>query len=216
MLRYISSVIFSLILPLLCGLLFSYWVVERHEYFFSHPVLFYVLAAFVMGSGLCSTTLIILLGAYYHGFSSIPFYIIAYGLATLFGRALAMWLNNNRVNFAAQKSDKWKSFENIVHKMEGRSFQLVLLARLSPVLPFAFTNMALGPVAITWKNYVSASLLGMIPRAAVLFYIGFGADNILNTLREPSAQGIAQIATIVLFIVASWLLIRFFKRTLEK
>jgi uncharacterized membrane protein YdjX (TVP38/TMEM64 family) len=51
-------------------------------------------------------------------------------------------------------------------------FKMVLLLRLSPIVPFNFLNYALGLTRISLGRYVLASFLGMLPGTFLYVYLG--------------------------------------------
>jgi uncharacterized membrane protein YdjX (TVP38/TMEM64 family) len=51
-------------------------------------------------------------------------------------------------------------------------FTIVLLARLSPLLPYNVLNYLFGLTAVRFRDYVLASWLGMLPATVVYVYIG--------------------------------------------
>jgi uncharacterized membrane protein YdjX (TVP38/TMEM64 family) len=53
-----------------------------------------------------------------------------------------------------------------------RGFRLVLLLRLSPLIPFNLLNYALGLTRVRLRDYVLASLLGMVPGTLLYVYLG--------------------------------------------
>ena len=60
---------------------------------------------------------------------------------------------------------------------------MVVLLRLSPVVPFNLQNYALGVTAIRFWQYVGATLTGIIPGIAIYVYFGiFG-----NGLRKGAS-----------------------------
>jgi uncharacterized membrane protein YdjX (TVP38/TMEM64 family) len=55
----------------------------------------------------------------------------------------------------------------------GRSgFKITLLVRLSPIFPFGLLNYALGVTEIRARDYLVASLLGMLPGTIAYVYLG--------------------------------------------
>ncbi len=55
----------------------------------------------------------------------------------------------------------------------GRSgFRIVFLLRLSPVFPFNVLNYTLGLTRVRLRDYVLASLLGMLPGTFLYVYLG--------------------------------------------
>jgi uncharacterized membrane protein YdjX (TVP38/TMEM64 family) len=57
-------------------------------------------------------------------------------------------------------------------------FLIVLLARLSPLLPFNLMNYGLGLTNVSFRDFVVASWIGMLPVTALYVYIGSLAKNI--------------------------------------
>jgi uncharacterized membrane protein YdjX (TVP38/TMEM64 family) len=54
-----------------------------------------------------------------------------------------------------------------------KGFRVVLLLRLSPVVPFSLLNYALGATRVRFWTYVGASVLGMLP--GTFLYVSLGA-----------------------------------------
>ncbi len=60
-----------------------------------------------------------------------------------------------------------------VHAAIGRhGLRIVLLLRLSPILPYNVLNYALGASSITLRDYVLGSFVGMLPGALLYAYLG--------------------------------------------
>jgi uncharacterized membrane protein YdjX (TVP38/TMEM64 family) len=94
-----------------------------------------------------------------------PVSVIAATLAFLLGRSVARgWIARRmagRPRFAA------------VDAAVGRSgFRIVLLLRLSPIFPFNLMNYALGLTRVRLRDYVLASLVGMLPGTFLYVYLG--------------------------------------------
>ncbi len=53
-----------------------------------------------------------------------------------------------------------------------QGFRIVLLLRLSPLIPFNLLNYALGLTRVRTRDYVLASLLGMVPGTLLYVYLG--------------------------------------------
>jgi uncharacterized membrane protein YdjX (TVP38/TMEM64 family) len=56
--------------------------------------------------------------------------------------------------------------------IQGNSFQIVFLLRLSPLVPFALLNYFLGITATRARDYFLASAIGMLPGIFLYVYIG--------------------------------------------
>jgi uncharacterized membrane protein YdjX (TVP38/TMEM64 family) len=87
-------------------------------------------------------------------------------------------------------------------------FTIVLLARLSPLIPFNLLNYGLGITSVRVRDYILASWIGMLPATVLYVYIGTLANDLtaLGTGRQGSlavqALWIAGfVATIVLTVL---------------
>ena len=52
------------------------------------------------------------------------------------------------------------------------AWRIVLLARLSPIIPFTALNYALGLTPVPLSTYAAASWIGMLPGTILYVYIG--------------------------------------------
>jgi uncharacterized membrane protein YdjX (TVP38/TMEM64 family) len=86
--------------------------------------------------------------------------------AFLLGRTLA----RDRVKAVAKKNETLGALDRAVEK---KGWKIVFLLRLSPVVPFVFSNYVYGLTAIRFWPYVAASAFGMLPLTAL--YVAAGA-----------------------------------------
>jgi uncharacterized membrane protein YdjX (TVP38/TMEM64 family) len=76
--------------------------------------------------------------------------------------------------------------------VEIEGFKIVLLTRLSPVLPFTLLNYGFGLTAIPFGKYIVASWIGMLPGTLMYVYFGSAANSLATLLsgdRPRSAAG---------------------------
>jgi uncharacterized membrane protein YdjX (TVP38/TMEM64 family) len=94
-----------------------------------------------------------------------PASVLAATVAFLLGRTvLRDWI---RKKIAA--SPRLRAIDRAIGK---NSFKLILLLRLSPVIPFNVLNYALGLSGANVARYVVASLIGMLPGTFLYVYLG--------------------------------------------
>jgi uncharacterized membrane protein YdjX (TVP38/TMEM64 family) len=98
-------------------------------------------------------------------------------------------------------------------------FKVVLLSRLSPILPFNLLNFALGLTTVSFRDYLLASWIGMLPGAVLYIYIGSTIKSLadLNSGQTAAKPGytlflIAGLAATLLVVI---LLARIARRTLS-
>ena len=77
--------------------------------------------------------------------------------------------------------------------IESEGWKIVLLARLSPLIPYTMLNYMFSLTSIRFSHYVIASWLGMIP--GTLIYVYIGSLGSLGTDREKTAIEWMLIAT---------------------
>lgn len=82
-------------------------------------------------------------------------------------------------------------------------FKIVLLLRLSPIIPFNALNYALSLSTVRLRTYVLASFLGMLPGALMWVYLGSLAPTVAELAASGSGGGKARIALYVAGLVAT-------------
>ena len=76
----------------------------------------------------------------------------------------------------------------IARAVEIEGFKIVLLTRLSPVLPFNLLNYAFGLTAVPLREYVLASWIGMLPGTIMYVYLGSAANSLAALLSGDQPQ----------------------------
>ena len=131
-------------------------------------------------------------------------------LAFLIARHLA----RARIEAMAKKNEK---FEAIDRAIGEKGWKIVFLLRLSPLVPFVFSNYIYGLTGISFWPYVLASAVGMLPLTVLYTYIGAAGQAALSANRQRSpwewgTLGLGLLATVVVTVYVS----RLAKRELEK
>ncbi|EIE23936.1 hypothetical protein COCSUDRAFT_41280 [Coccomyxa subellipsoidea C-169] len=113
----------------------------------------------------------------------------------------------------AKKYDIWQAVEAAV---EEEGWKMVVLLRLSPVIPFALLNYMLSLTAISFFDYTWASALGIIPGVLAYVYIGSLANDVGEIL--SGRTGVSPAVTIVsavlsgIFIIAAFVIITLYAK----
>lgn len=82
-------------------------------------------------------------------------------------------------------------------------FKIVLLARLSPVLPFNVLNYALGLTRVRLRDYVLASWIGMLPGTVLYVYLGSAAGSLAELAGGRGTAGPAERALFFVGLAAT-------------
>ena len=127
------------------------------------------------------------------------------------GAAVAFWLGRTVAHdWAAARVEDMPRFNALYRAIEKDEFKVVLLARLVPFIPFNLLNYAFSLTRVSFKKYVLASWIGMLPATIVYVYVGAAAKNLTRVAAGEVQVGWPQIALFVLAGVAAiavtWLL----------
>jgi uncharacterized membrane protein YdjX (TVP38/TMEM64 family) len=99
---------------------------------------------------------------------------------------LSRGLMRDWVSRAVAQRPEFRALEEAVAE-EG--FKVILLTRLSPILPFNLLNFALGLTTVSFRDYLLASWIGMLPGAVFYTYIGTMIKSIADlSLGQPAAK----------------------------
>ena len=71
-------------------------------------------------------------------------------------------------------------------ELEQATFRIVVLSRLSPVLPFALASVLLAASTVGRPTYLAGTFVGMLPRTAAAVAVGVAAERALAGWREDS------------------------------
>jgi uncharacterized membrane protein YdjX (TVP38/TMEM64 family) len=87
--------------------------------------------------------------------------------------------------------------------VEEQGFNIVFLARLSPLLPFGVLNYAFGATKISFGRYALATWLGMLPGTLMYCYLGSAAKQLSDLAAGNAAAGPMQQALFFLGLAAT-------------
>lgn len=117
-------------------------------------------------------------------------------VAFLLGRTVAH-------DWAAERVEDFPRVNALYRAIEKDDFKVVLLARLIPIFPFNILNYAFSLTKVSFKKYIFASWLGMLPATIVYVYVGAAAKNLTRVAAGEVEVGALQVALFVLAGVAA-------------
>jgi uncharacterized membrane protein YdjX (TVP38/TMEM64 family) len=89
-------------------------------------------------------------------------------------------------DWVAQRVATRPRFYALVAAAGSRGFLFVLLARLSPLIPYNLLNYAFSVTSVRFRDYVLATWLGMLPATVLYVYTGSIAKNLADPKSAPS------------------------------
>lgn len=144
---------------------------EQHS---AAAVVFVPLAAALAAAALIPTLLASLCAGFVFGAPrGIALAVLAVAAASLLGHRWISRLLGDRVLQAIAAAPRVSAVHRALLGADPlRTGVLVVLLRLSPVVPFAATNLLLTAAGVPLRLFLLASMIGLLPRAAAFGYLG--------------------------------------------
>lgn len=179
----------------------------------AQSLLYFATVSLTMALALTPTTFVAIVSGYFLGWAWLPGMVVAYALAAALGYELALRLDQGKLRDFLLNFPKAGA---VLGELNQDSWQLIVLARLSPVLPFALMTFVLALVGVPRGRFLAASVLGMLPRSLFFYWLGTEAQDVLALLSNPD-QGTASKLLLIGLVVASLLgLYLLFNRALKR
>jgi uncharacterized membrane protein YdjX (TVP38/TMEM64 family) len=125
-----------------------------------------------------------------------PASVLAATTAFLLGRTVL----RNWIRAKIARSAKARALDRAVAR---HSFRLIVLLRLSPIIPFNILNYALGLSDASLGRYVVASFLGMLPGTWMYVYLGSLATSAAGLGEASRAGGNERLALTIIGLAAT-------------
>lgn len=133
-----------------------------------------------------------------YGAWAIPIILSAAIVAASLAFFAARYLARGKVRAVLAKK---RSFAAVDEAVAEEGWKIVVLLRLSPLVPFNIQNYLFGVTSIPFPHYVAATSVGIIPGTALFVYLG-SLGNASGGPLEWAFFGIGLVATIfVAFLV---------------
>lgn len=179
----------------------------------SAALLYFAVVALTMAFALTPTTFVAITTGYYFGWNGLPGMVAAYALAAALGYELALRLDHGKLRGLLAHFPKAGA---VLDELQQQSWSLIVLTRLSPVLPFALMTFVLALVQVPRRRFLLASVAGMLPRSLFFFWLGTQAADVLALLHNPD-QGTLSKAVLLGLVAASLFgLFYVFNRALQR
>lgn len=201
--------VWVVVTPLLVSSLVTYYALAYEEviaqFSIATWVLVFLLSCLTMGLALTPTTFIALVSGYFLGVSAIPGVVVGYTLASLIGFSLTRVVDQGHLMSSIYHwlgDAKAARLQQLLAGVVDRQFGIIIMARLSPILPFALMNVVLPVAGVRLRPFIIAGTLGMLPRS--LFFVWLGSEaQALRTLVEEGGDGVFSRVLLVGLLVIS-------------
>ena len=175
-----------MVLPALGGFALLYYIRGVSEWLVSlgSAGVFVYAGAFVIaaGLGLLPTYAQAFLGGWAFGpvVGTIAALIGFVGASAL-GRPIAERVGRERVDQEMARNERARAVRDaLVGSGPLKTLGIVTLVRIPPNSPFSLTNLVLSTTRVPWAIYLAATAMGMLPRTALVVWIGSQVDDALT------------------------------------
>jgi len=197
------------VLPLLVGSALAFWALDQKEWLLSQSVfqwiLLFSILAIPIAFSLIPNTLAGILAGYIIGMWGLAGMCLSFFLASLIGYFFGRRLDSG---LKEQIFRIWPASEKAIQKLEGNSVSVVFAFRLLPVPPFAIGNLLLAWLRIPLSSFLLGSMAGMIPRMALVVWLGSKVDDVVFLMQHPmqmkEIQGFTIGAVLLALVVILW------------
>jgi uncharacterized membrane protein YdjX (TVP38/TMEM64 family) len=184
------------------------WLHSAHNWFAARGasgaalfLLVYIVAVVLLVPG----SALSLSAALIYGFWALPLVLAGATIGASLAFLIARYAANDRVASFAEGRRRVKAVMGAVN--EG-GWKIVVLVRLSPLIPFNLQNYFFGLTGIAFWHYAFATLVGMIPGAVVNVYLGTLGNIAFSDSEEITVRWSAFIVGLIATIAVTWLITR--------
>jgi len=194
----------------------TYYLIENESIIRSFGlndwILFYGFTSLTMAFALTPTTFIALLSGYFLGWESIPFVCVSYFIASFIGYKLALLADHGKFLVSIKEI---KGADDFFSKIGNNQKSLIVLARLSPFLPFAMMNILLAVIKTRLSYFLLYGFIGMLPRTLLFIYVGMQFQVITTLIEEGGKSSLSQISFLVLVLISLVGLYYYFRKVIS-
>jgi len=211
------SMLLLVVVPVLVSSTLAFYLYQYQELLQSlepwETILYFVVVAFTMAFALTPTTFVALVTGFYFGWPGFLGVVVAYGLAALMGYGVAQLIDQGKMLAFLHR---FKKTGAVMDELREQSWSLIILSRISPVLPFAFMTFVLSLLRVDRVKFLLASMVGMLPRTLFFFWVGTQAQDIITLLNDPDTGKEGKLLVIGLIIISLFGLYYIFNKALKK
>jgi uncharacterized membrane protein YdjX (TVP38/TMEM64 family) len=140
---------------------------------------------------------------YVYGFWAFPLTYGSIAFASALAFLIARYLARDRIRALLARREKYRTFDRAI---ADEGWQVVVLLRLSPIVPFNLQNYALGVTAIPFLEYFAATLVGITPGIVIYVYFGIFGRGLESSpsILDWVLFGLGAVATAALAVLVTW------------
>ncbi|WP_439554966.1 TVP38/TMEM64 family protein [Dyadobacter sp.] len=201
------------VIPLLTTSLLTAWAINNEQFLRAMPLGWWIGITLILtiasSVALTPPTFLALVYGYFLGWKSIP---MLFGMNL--GAIALIYVSANYLHATSLRKHLMQIYPqvgNLLSRFYKNELRLIFFAKLSPVLPFAITNLFFAMAGARFKQVLAGGTLGMIPRTVLAVWAGREAQDIRYLLEHPN-EGLATKVVLILLIIVSTIGVGYFFR----
>lgn len=176
-------------------------------------LIFYTCTCFTMAFALTPTTFIALFSGYFLGWASLPFMSVSYMIASWISYQAGSLVDRGKF---MQTLQTYKDTGKLITQLKKGQLGMIILCRLSPVLPFAVMNILFSMLKVDIKKYIWGSFIGMLPRTVIAIAAGTQAKTIRLLWEKGEDSMLVQVSFTILLVISIAGIAYYLKKALQK
>lgn len=197
-----SFVLFTL-LPLLSSSYLSYFLFQNQGTLADWTAGEWIISSLVLAV-LCAVaivppTFLALVMGYFMGYWALPYLIGINMLAIVLIYGISRIVNFSFVREWLNKNEKARA---VMQQIKEDELKVIFFTKLSPLLPFAVTNLVFAASGASFRNILLGGFLGMVPRTALAVYVGAQGKELQALLNDPNGGALGQWTIVSLVIIS--------------
>lgn len=212
----ILSFIGFTLLPLFSTSLLSYYLLKYESTISTFGLLEWLALTLFLTLGatiaLCPPTFLAIVFGYFMGFKAIPYLLIIN-----FGAIFLIYVFYKILDFKWIEGyfEKNEKIKNLLKNIKADELKIIFFAKLSPILPFALTNLTFAVSGAKLRNILIGGFGGMLPRTILAVYTGSQAKQIRTLIQNPNEGLFSKILVLLLIIVSVWGITHYFRKAVK-
>ncbi|NIJ55937.1 TVP38/TMEM64 family protein [Dyadobacter arcticus] len=193
------------VVPLITTSILTAWAINHEKVLRTLPFEWWLGVTFILtiasSAALTPPTFLALVYGYFLGWSSLP---MLFGLNL--GAIAIIYVSAHFLHAESVRGyliQIYPKVGNLLRQFYKNELRLIFFAKLSPVLPFAITNLFFAMAGARFRQVLAGGTLGMIPRTVLAVWAGKEAQDIRYLLEHPNEGLATKIILIVLIIVST-------------
>jgi uncharacterized membrane protein YdjX (TVP38/TMEM64 family) len=213
--RYLNLIFAGIgLVPLLTGSIATALVLKNESYLrtfgFKNWLSLTFLLTLSSAFALTPPTLLAVVYGYFLGWLALPWLVVLNLSAIACVYVLSQALDTQSWIEYLSNNTRVAVFLKNIHQ---KPWRFVMLAKLSPVLPFTLTNLLFGLLKLPFGQVMAGGVAGMLPRTALAVWVGMQAQQLQEALQNPNADITSQVVIAILVVVSVAGLARMLKKS---